>query len=189
MNNQRQRSRYATGESQFPEEVGLFLIKVKRRAGILNLYIKKKNCLQIHSTFWLLNRPGVTNKSFQLKEKGNSPKSNGNNNFPQYELNWYSCFALPVPVHAPLTFYLFRAHTDGLFKDDPGDTLVKRRVSQWTRVGPVIQGWRQEDRGVEICEWSFLVLKEKDKQYIIMPWCKIFTSLYIWHTYYLVDRS
>ena len=159
---------------------------------------------------------------FQLKGKGNSLKSNGSNNCSQYELNWYSCFALPIPAHAPLTLYLFRAHTDGnnnfpqyelnwyscfalphapltfylfrartdgLFKDDPGDTLVKRRVSQWTRVGPVIQGWRQEDRGVEICEWSFLVLKEKDKQCIIMPWCKIFTSLHIWHTYYLVDRS
>ena len=43
MKNLCQRSRYATQESQFPKKGGLSLVKVKRRAGILNLFIKKKS--------------------------------------------------------------------------------------------------------------------------------------------------
>ena len=66
MKNLCQRSRYATQESQFPKEGGFSLIKVKRRAGILNLYIKKKVLI---STFYFLaiNRPDVTNISISVE--------------------------------------------------------------------------------------------------------------------------
>lgn len=86
MKNQHQRSRYATQESQLPKEGGFSLIKVKRRAGILNLFIKKKVLINIFYFLLLIDLMSLTDL-FQLKGKGDSPKLNGNNNFPQYELN------------------------------------------------------------------------------------------------------